>query len=86
MPSSPNYVRNYKQENGNDSLKRKKNRALNNKARRKMKKAGLAKVGDGKDVAHRDNNPRNNSRSNLTMNPKRANRSYARTQTAGRKK
>ena len=34
MPSSPNYVRNYKQENSNDSLKRKKNRALNNKARR----------------------------------------------------
>ena len=25
MPSSPNYVRNYKQENGNDSPKRKKN-------------------------------------------------------------
>ena len=86
MPSSPNYVRNYKQENSNDSLKRKKNRALNNKARRKMVKAGLAKVGDGKDVAHRDNNPRNNSRSNLTMKPKRANRSYARTRTAGRKK
>jgi hypothetical protein len=86
MPSSPNYVRNYKQENGNDSPKRKKNRALNNKARRKMTKAGLAKVGDGKDVSHRDNNTRNNSRSNLTMKPKRANRSYARTQTAGRKK
>ena len=86
MPSSPNYVRNYKQENSNDSLKRKKNRALNNKARRKMKKAGLAKVGDGKDVAHRDNNPRNNSRSNLAMKPKRANTSYARTRTAGRKK
>ena len=86
MPSSPNYVRNYKQENSNDSLKRKKNRALNNKARRKMKKIGLAKVGDGKDVAHRDNNPRNNSRSNLAMKPKRANRSYARTRTAGRKK
>ena len=86
MPSSPNYVRNYKQEYSNDSPKRKKNRALNNKARRKMKKAGLAKVGDGKDVAHRDNNPRNNSRSNLAMRPKRANRSYARTRTAGRKK
>ena len=86
MPSSPNYVRNYKQEYSNDSLKRKKNRALNNKARRKMKKAGLAKVGDGKDVAHRDNNPKNNTRSNLTMKAKGVNRSYARTRTAGRKK
>ena len=36
MPSSPNYVRNYKQENSNDSPKRKKNRALNNKARRRL--------------------------------------------------
>ena len=86
MPSSPNYVRNYKQEYSNDSPKRKKNRALNNKARRKMVKAGLAKVGDGKDVAHRDNNPKNNTRSNLTMKAKGANRAYARTRTAGRKK
>ena len=85
MPRSPSYIRNYKQENSNDSRKRKKNRALNNKARRKMVKAGFAKVGDGKDVSHRDNNPRNNTRSNLAMRPKRANRSYARTRTAGRK-
>ena len=86
MPSSPNYVRNYKQENKNDSSGRKKNRALNNMARRKLVKTGVAKVGDGKDVSHRDNNPKNNTRSNLVMKTKNANRSYARTRTAGRKK
>ena len=79
MPSSPNYVRNYKQENSNDSSKRKKNRALNNKARRIMKRKGLVKVGDNKDVAHVDNNPRNNSRSNLSVKAKGTNRSYPRT-------
>jgi len=86
MPSSPNYIRNYKQENSNDSAKRKKNRAANNRARRLMVKAGAAKKGDGKDVSHKDNNSRNNSRSNLVMKTKRANRSYARTQNAGRKR
>ena len=79
MPSSSNYVRNYKKEYSNDSSKRKKNRALNNKARRIMKRKGLVKVGDNKDVAHVDNNPRNNSRSNLSVKAKGANRSYART-------
>ena len=79
MPSSSNYVRNYKKEYSNDSSKRKKNRALNNKARRIMKRKGLVKVGDNKDVAHVDNNPRNNSRSNLSVKAKGTNRSYLRT-------
>ena len=79
MPSSSNYVRNYKKEYSNDSSKRKKNRALNNKARRIMKRKGLAKVGDNKDVSDIDNNPRNNSRANLSVKAKGANRSYPRT-------
>ena len=45
MPSSPNYKRNYKQENSNDSPLRKKKRAMRNKARRIAKKAGLVKIG-----------------------------------------
>ena len=85
MPSSSNYVRNYKKEYSNDSSKRKKNRALNNKARRIMKRKGLAKVGDSKDVSHIDNNPRNNSSSNLSVKARKPNRSYARTRTAKRK-
>ena len=79
MPSSPSYIRNYKQENGNDSPKRKKNRASNNRARRIMAKAGLAKKGDGKDVSHKDNNSKNNTRSNLAMKSASKNRSYPRT-------
>ena len=41
MPSSPNYKRNYKQENSNDSSLRKKKRAMRNKARRVAKKGRL---------------------------------------------
>tara|TARA_R110002012_G_scaffold6411_1_gene29470 strand:- start:238 stop:495 length:258 start_codon:yes stop_codon:yes gene_type:complete len=81
MPSSPSYIRNYKKENNGDSPARKKNRASNNRARRIMSKAGLAKKGDGKDVAHRDNNSKNNTRSNLKMQRASKNRSFARTKT-----
>ena len=81
MPSSPSYIRNYKKENSGDSPARKKNRASNNRARRIMSKAGLAKKGDGKDVAHRDNNSKNNTRSNLKMQKASKNRSFARTKT-----
>ena len=51
-----------------------------------MKKAGLAKVGDGKDVDHKDGNTKNNSRSNLRMQPAQKNRSYARTSKGKPKK
>jgi hypothetical protein len=44
-----------------------KNRASRNAARRDMVAAGKAGKGDGKDVDHRDGNPRNNSRGNLKM-------------------
>ncbi len=66
--------------------KRVKARVARNKARRIMKRAGLAKVGDGKDVHHKDNNTRNNSRSNLSMRSRKSNRSYARTKTGKMKK
>lgn len=49
-------------------------RSSRNKARRKMVKLGLAKKGDGKDVDHKDRNPKNNSRSNLRMQSKSVNR------------
>lgn len=52
-----------------------KRRALRNKARRLMARAGLVKKGDGKDVHHRDNNPANTSRSNLAILSKSKNRS-----------
>lgn len=63
-----------------------KKRAQRNAARRKMIKAGKAKKGDGRDVAHLDNNPHNNKSSNLQMQSRAKNRSFARNKNAGRKK
>jgi hypothetical protein len=51
-----------------------------------MKRAGLAKVGDGKDVHHKDGNTKNNSRGNLTMKKAKKNRSYKRTSKGKPKK
>lgn len=87
MPSSENYVRSYKQEqqyDGKPSVKKK--RAQRNAARRKMMAAGKVRKGDGKDVSHVDNNTKNNSKSNLKVVSQKANRSYPRTKSAGRKK
>jgi len=78
--------RNYRKEYDNyqgrpEQIERRSSR---NKARRKMAAAGRAKKGDGKDVAHKDNNPKNNSRGNLKMASKKANRTEPRRR--GRKK
>lgn len=85
MANSPTYKRNYKKEYANyhSTTDQKKRRASRNAARNKLKKAGVAVA--GKDVAHRNGNPRDNRRSNLTTTTKRANRSYARTSTARKK-
>ena len=68
--------RNYKKEyeNYHSSEEQKKDRAGRNGARRMLKK----KHGNsllGKDVDHKDRNPRNNSISNLRLQSKSANRS-----------
>jgi len=87
MPSSKNYKRDYEQEKKTDRKRGGvKKRALRNKARRIMIKAGKAKKGDGKDVAHKDNNTKNSKKSNLAVQSKKKNRSFKRTKTAGRKK
>lgn len=70
----------------NSKPAQKKRRAQRNAARREMIRKGKAKKGDGKDVAHLDNNPHNNKASNLRMQTKAKNRSFARTKTARRKK
>ena len=87
MPNSKNYKRNYRKEYDNyhgkpEQIKR---RNARNAARRKMEKAGKVRKGDGKDVAHKNGNPRDNKRSNLTVQSKTRNRSYARTRTAGKR-
>ena len=68
--------RNYRDEYDNYQGRpdQRKNRSSRNKARRKMEKAGRARKGDGRDVHHRDGNPKNNSLKNLTILGKSSNR------------
>lgn len=75
------YKKEYKKYQSRPSVK--KRRARNNKANRKM---GTYGNGDGKDVAHKDNNTRNNSKSNLVLKNPSSNRSVPRTKAGRRKK
>lgn len=70
-------MRNYKQEYANYHSKpeQKKNRASRNKARRLMEAKGRVRKGDGKDVDHKNSNPKDNSASNLRVTSKSYNRS-----------
>jgi hypothetical protein len=70
-------MRNYRKEYDTYHAKpdQKKNRASRNKARTLLSSVGRVRKGDGKDVDHRDGNPRNNSKSNLSVMSKRRNRS-----------
>ena len=60
-------------------------REARNKARYQMIKAGKARKGDGKDVAHKDGNALNNNPSNWEMQSQKKNRSYPRTKGARKK-
>jgi len=82
MKNQRNYKREY--EVSHSSPKAKKQRAKNNKARRKLIRLGRASKGDGKDVAHKDNNTSNNSSSNLSLQSKSKNRSFKRNSSAKR--
>ena len=76
--------RNYKKEYANYHSKptQKVNRAGRNKARSLvMKSGGAAKVA-GKDVHHKNGNPRDNRAGNLAVTSKTANRSFKRTRNA----
>ena len=70
-------MRNYKQEyeKYHSKPEQKKNRASRNKARRLMEAKGRVRKGDGKDVDHKNSNPRDNSSSNLRVTSKSSNRS-----------
>lgn len=86
MPSSPNYKRDYKQENKYKAKPEQiKKRVDRNAARRKMEAAGKVRKGDGKDVDHKNGKTSDNSMKNLRAIPKSKNRSYPRTKTAGKK-
>ena len=79
-------ARNYRQEYDRyqGTATQKKRRAGRNKARRIMIAKGKAKKGDGKDVAHKDNNPLNSVAKNMRMESKKSNRSFKRTKNASR--
>ena len=66
------YAKEYREYQG--TPKQLKNQALRHAARRKLEKEGLVKKGDGKEVDHKDGNPRNNKRSNLQVMSRTANR------------
>ena len=70
-------MRDYKKEYSSYHAKpeQKKNRASRNKARTLLSSSGRVRKGDGRDVDHRDGNPRNNSKGNLSVISKSRNRS-----------
>jgi len=70
-------MRNYKREYSSYHSKpaQKKNRASRNAARRSLAKSGRVSKGDGKDVDHRNGNPRDNRKKNLSVMSRSANRS-----------
>ena len=69
-------MRDYRSEykNYHSKPEQKKNRAGRNLARRIMKRKLGVKI-KGKDIDHKDGNPRNNSKSNLRVRSKSYNRS-----------
>ena len=66
------YAREYR--NYHSKPEQRKNRSSRNLARRLMKKKLGVKAIAGKDIDHKDKNPRNNSRSNLRVRTKSSNR------------
>ncbi len=72
-------MRNYRKEYDNYHSKpeQKKKRSSRNKANR-------IKGVKGKDVDHKDGNPMNNSKNNLTVKDKSNNRSFKRNKNAGK--
>lgn len=79
-------ARNYRKEydNYHSKPKQKKNRAQRNAARATMAKSGKVSKGDGKDVGHKKPIAKggSNNKSNLKVQSKSKNRSFARTKTA----
>lgn len=79
--------RNYRSEYDNYHAKpeQKKKRASRNTARARLEKEGKVSKGDGKDVDHKNGNAKDNSKSNLRVKSKSANRSFPRNKKAGKK-
>jgi hypothetical protein len=68
------------------SEEQKKKRASRNAARREMMADGKVKKYDGKDIDHKNGNPKDNSKSNLRVQSKSQNRSFPRNSNGGKKR
>jgi hypothetical protein len=66
------YKKEYREYHGTPEYK--KDRAHRNKVRRQLTREGKVRKGDGKDIDHKNGNPRDNRRSNLRIVPKSVNR------------
>lgn len=88
MPSSPGYVRDYKQEYASESKSRREHRASRNKARRTAEKIYGKEAIRGKDIDHKKplDQGGSNKASNLRPRSPSANRSFARTRTGQMKR
>lgn len=73
LPNTPG--RQAAQAKYNAKPEQKKRRAARNKSRRQAEAEGRVSKGDGKDVDHKDGNPKNNSKKNLRIKSASANRS-----------
>ena len=87
QPAKSKKQRNYRKEydNYHANPTQVKRRTARNAARGALIKAGAVRKGEGKDVAHRNGNPSDNKRSNISVQRTSHNRSFARTKTAGKR-
>lgn len=87
MPSSKNYVRNYKQEAATESPKRREQRALRHRARRVLEKVLGRPIPKGMDVDHKQplSKGGSNGFQNLQLQESSSNRSYPRTKKGAMK-
>lgn len=75
MPTLPNTPgRQAAQKKYNAKPEQKKRRAARNKTRRKLIREGRVRVGDGKDIDHKNHDPSDMSAANLQVQDKRVNR------------
>jgi len=63
----------------------KKRRAARNTARRRAVASGKVAKGSAKDIHHKDGNPRNNSKSNLSVTSRSSNRNKSPGRPKGKK-
>ena len=73
MAKKRNYKREYRKFHSSTAAK--KDRASRNKVRRAALRTGKVRKGDGKDIDHRNGNPRDNRSINLRVTSRSKNRS-----------